>query len=116
MAKALAGAGAYVILHGRAHAPLEAAILEIEASGGKASARTFELTETAAIAKAVAEITAEQGAIEILINNAGYRDRRGLQAIDLPAIGHFLEIDLIAPFELARRIPADIPDGGGIIN
>src|SRR3546814_16341539 len=116
MAKALAGAGAYVILHGRAHGPLEAAILEIEANGGKASARTFELTETAAIAKAVAEITAELGAIDILINNAGYRDRRGLEEIDLPAMGHVLEIDLIAPFELARRNEAGKPAGGRTIH
>lgn len=117
MAKALAAAGAHVVLHGRARAPLEKAAQDIRAAGGKAETLTFDLTDMAAMAAALDGIVASHGRLDILVNNAGHRDRRGLYNIDLPAMRELLEIDLVAPFELARMAARHMPDHTGrIIN
>ncbi|MDA5193825.1 SDR family oxidoreductase [Govanella unica] len=116
MAQSLARAGAYVLLHGRNPDPLEDVVREIESAGGKAASLLFDLTDEAAMAKALEAAVQEHGAIDILVNNAGHRDRRGLYQLELGAVRELLEIDLVAPFELARQVARHMPDNGRIIN
>ncbi|MGE0239899.1 MAG: SDR family oxidoreductase [Parvibaculaceae bacterium] len=119
IAKALAEAGAHVILNGRTRDTLETQAAAIRAAGGSAEARAFDVTDARAVAEAFARIEAHAGRLDILINNVGRRDRRALFEFDLADMRALLEADLIAPFELARRAARLMiarAQGGRIVN
>jgi gluconate 5-dehydrogenase len=99
MAKGLAAAGATVVLNGRDHERLDAAARTIGEAGGVARTMAFDVTDLAAVDAAFEHI----GALDILVNNVGLRDRRQLFEVDLASVRRLLEADLIAPFELSRR-------------
>jgi 3-oxoacyl-[acyl-carrier protein] reductase len=70
----LAADGHHVIVHAhRARDRAEATVDAIRACGGSAEAVTFDVTDRAASASALAALT-EAGAIQILVNNAGIHD------------------------------------------
>ena len=102
VAKALAAAGAQVILNGRDPESLESAVETIRNTGGDAQASVFDIADTDAAAHAMAEIIARHGRLDILVNNVGQRDRRELFAFSLAEVRALLEVDLIAPFHLSR--------------
>jgi gluconate 5-dehydrogenase len=112
IAKGLAGAGAHVLLHGRRPDRLHALAREIADAGGSAAVVTADLEHDDAAAR-LAGIAAP---IDILVNNAGGRDRRPLEAFDRAAVQRLLDVNLVAPFELARVVAARMPAGGRIIN
>ena len=117
MAKALAAADAHVLLNGRTKA--RAAVAAIRAAGGSAEALAFDVTDTAGVDRAFATIEADHGRLDILVNNVGERDRRGLFDFDLAAVRRLVEADLVAPFDLSRRaarMMIDRGEGGRIIN
>lgn len=66
-AKALADAGAEVILSGRRSEPLETVADEISRAGGRARAVPVDVSDAAAVASAVREI----GIVDILVASAG---------------------------------------------
>lgn len=118
IALGLARAGALVVLHGRHLAALEAAAALIAQGEGSTSADVcaVDLADEAAAAKAIAQLIARHGRIDIMVHNASVRDRRPLGALDRAAVRRLLEIDLVAPFDLTRLIVAHMPPGGRIIN
>ena len=70
----LADDGFHVILHAnRNPAPAEGLAEEIRAAGGQAEVVVFDLTDRAGTAQAIAGLL-EQGAIQVLVNNAGIHD------------------------------------------
>jgi len=71
MAKALAGAGAKVILLARDQSKLDKVKSEIETSGGTAYIYSVDLTDKAAVQQTTDQIKSQQGVPDILINNAG---------------------------------------------
>lgn len=111
-AHALARAGAHVWLNGRAHDKLDAALAAIRAEGGAARALAFDVTDEAAAAGAFARIEAEAGRLDVLVNNVGLRDRRGLFEIDSAGARRLIEVNLTTPFELARRAAKLMIAGG----
>lgn len=111
-AHALAGSGAQVWLNGRDAAKVGAAVAGIKAAGGAASALAFDVTDEAAAARAFARIETETGRLDILVNNVGLRDRRGLFEIDSAGARRLIEANLIAPLELARRAAKLMIAGG----
>lgn len=112
IARSLAQAGAHVLLHGRQATPLEALAAEIDGAGGTCAIAAADLTSD----DAAAAFTARAEPIHILVNNAGGRDRRPLAELDRGAVRQLLEINLVAPFDLARQLSARMPAGGRIIN
>ncbi len=115
IAKALAQAGALVLLNGRNEAPLAEAARQIEAEGGAASVLAFDVTDQRQVEAAFARITG----LDILVNNVGLRDRRPVFDFSLEDVRKLIEADLIAPFELGRRaarLMIDKAQGGRIIN
>lgn len=112
IALGLARAGAHVLLHGRRADELRTLADEIDARGGSAEMLAFDLTDEAATATALAGVPR----IDILVNNAGHRDRRPIADLDRAAVRHLLEINLSAPFDLARLLAPRLPAGGRIIN
>jgi gluconate 5-dehydrogenase len=119
IARALAAAGAQVILNGRSEETLATQVSAIRAAGGSAEALAFDVTDGGEVARAFAQIEAQFRHLDVLINNVGWRDRRTLFEFDLADMRVLLEADLVAPFELARRAAQLMiarAQGGRIIN
>ena len=76
MARALAQAGATVVLNGRGQDKLLAAVALLAQEGLKAHARACDVTDAQAVTTMVDNIEATIGPIGILVNNAGIQ-RRG---------------------------------------
>jgi len=102
-AQALAAAGAHVWINGRDASKVDAAVAQIKAGGGQASALAFDVADDAARAHAFAHIESTSRRLDILVNNVGLRDRRALFDIDSAAARALIDTNLLAPFELARR-------------
>lgn len=107
IARGLAYMGAKVVLIGRQVAPLEALAAEIDGI-----ALAVDLADEAALAEAVAGLPP----VDILINNAGRRDRRMIDELDRDSVRRLMEVNLVAPFDLSRIVAARMPTGGRIIN
>lgn len=71
MARALAQAGADVIVNGRVASKLTPVVKEIEALGGKATAIAADLGNRADVQRLIEQSIAWQGHLDILVNNAG---------------------------------------------
>lgn len=119
IARALAQAGAHVLVNGRSEETLAKAVRQIETEGGAASALAFDVTDQGQVEAAFARIAEEQGGLDILVNNVGLRDRRPIFDFSLDDVRKLFEADLVAPFELGRRaarLMIDKGQGGRIIN
>jgi gluconate 5-dehydrogenase len=79
LAGGLAGAGATVIVNGRHRDAVEAAAAAITATGGKAHASVFDVTDRGAVVTAVQRIEEDVGPIGILVNTAGMQRRGPLE-------------------------------------
>lgn len=102
MAKALADAGAHVVLNGRSAGMLENAAAAIVKAGGQASFMDFDVADLDAGRVALQRITAEHGRLDILINNVGARDRRPMAAFSDSEILALIQTDLLAAISLSR--------------
>jgi 2-deoxy-D-gluconate 3-dehydrogenase len=71
MARALAQAGADVIVNGRVASKLTPVVKEIESLGGKATAIAADLGNRADVQRLIEQAIAWQGHLDILVNNAG---------------------------------------------
>ena len=118
IAKGLAAAGAFVFVNGRRREALEEAVAAIEKEGGKAAPLLFDVTDRALVETALRGIGEERGGLDILVNNVGIRDRRGLFDFDMEDVERLIGADLIAPFHLSREaaILMRARQGGRIIN
>ena len=83
LAQGLADHGAEIVLNGRSADKLATAAQALQAKGHKTSVAAFDVTQPDAVTKGVADIEANIGAIDILINNAGMQFRTPLE--DFPA-------------------------------
>ncbi|MBX5001718.1 SDR family oxidoreductase [Rhizobium lentis] len=102
MARALAEAGAHVVVTGRTAATLESAVRTIHAAGGTAESATFDISDRQAQRAVIADIDKIHGRLDILINNVGARDRRPLAEFDDGAVMELLHTDLAAAVTLSR--------------
>jgi 3-oxoacyl-[acyl-carrier protein] reductase len=100
IAAALHARGATVALTGRREAEL--ARVAAALGGERAIVAPADLADPAAPAAVVEKIEAEAGSLDILVNNAGFtRDMLALRMGDADW-NAVLEVDLTAPFRLAR--------------
>ncbi len=99
IAQALHALGAHVVLTGRREAELNAVA---EGLGDRCRVVVADLADPAAPAALVEGVEATEGKLDILVNNAGFtRDRLALRMEDADW-NAVLEVDLNAPFRLAR--------------
>jgi gluconate 5-dehydrogenase len=108
IAKALAAAGAGVWLNGRSRRPLVKLAREIEEAGGSAQPLVFDITDQAAVDEAFAGLKQ----LDILVNNVGERDRRPFDDLDRDDLRRLLDVNLVTPFDLARRAVPLMRQGG----
>ncbi len=118
IAEALADNGARVLLNGRDRTMLLRKTEELRAKGGKAEVAAFDVTDAAAVVKAVADAADKFGRLDILVNNAGIQHRVALTEWTDADIERVMATNFTACFRLAREaarvmIPARF---GRIIN
>ena len=113
IAKALAQAGARILLNGRDASRAEAAADKLRAEGD-VQPLVFDVADEVAVASAFDVL--REGGLDILVNNVGLRDRRALDEHSLDDVRTMLNVNLVAPFDLSRRAAACMGEGGRIIN
>ena len=104
IARFLAEAGADVVLAARREAGLAAAAAEIQAQGGRAVAVPADLSNLDEIEALATRLVAPFGAPVILVNAAGVNLREPAEAITRESWGQTLDLNLAAPFFLARAL------------
>jgi gluconate 5-dehydrogenase len=100
MARALAEAGARVLLHGRSRDRIAPRLDEMRRAGFAADALAFEMADRAAMA---AEVAAS-GPIDILVHNVGERDRRPFADITSEDFARLVDVDLSAAHALVKLV------------
>jgi gluconate 5-dehydrogenase len=119
IARGLAAQGATVLINGRDPVTVAQAVASLRAAGGSAEALPFDVAQPEALAQAWARLDAIAGRIDILVNNVGIRDRRGMFDFTLHDVRNMLEVNLVAPFALCRGAAQRMMAagrGGRIIN
>ncbi len=118
MARALALAGARVVLLARSEEGLARAAAAIRSAGGTAAWVRADLADPAETGRAAGEAAAAFGEPDILVNAAGTNPRPPLGDQTLGQWGEVLTVNLTAPFVLGQRFgPAMARRGWGrIIN
>lgn len=112
IAKALAGAGADVVCHARGDGARETSDA-IRATGRRSMALSFDLAERPAQDALVETALKEFGRIDCLINNAGTIRRAEAADYSDEDWDALIEINLSAPFRLARRVGGWMIEHGG---
>jgi gluconate 5-dehydrogenase len=112
LAEGLAGAGAKIILNGRNREKLDAAAQNLEKQGAKVLKLVFDVTDSKSVKKAIEKFENEQGAIDILINNAGinirgpfadFNEVEWKKVLDININGAMIVSQAVAPFMLKRK-------------
>jgi 3-oxoacyl-[acyl-carrier protein] reductase len=118
IAVALAQAGCRVVLGARTVAQLEAVQGEIQAHGGRALAVPGDLARDEDIARLVGESRRAFGAVDILINNAGWGKKAPIVRAQVEDWDQTFKINLRAPMLLARMVLPDMIQrkSGAVIN
>jgi gluconate 5-dehydrogenase len=106
IATAMAGSGAHVILNGRDAATLDIAARELQEQGWSASTLPFDIADATALKNGFAELAARHGKLDILVSNAGLRERKMLREFSDDDLQRMLDTNLIAPYRLAREAAA----------
>jgi NAD(P)-dependent dehydrogenase (short-subunit alcohol dehydrogenase family) len=117
-ARALAHAGADLILTSRTRADLSAFVAEIEAMGRKAIPLELDVRDRASIESMAAEAEWACGQIHILVNNAGCNVRKPALDVTWDDWNLILDTNLRGSFFVAQQIARHmVPHGyGRIIN
>ena len=118
MAKALAAAGAHVVLNGRHEETLRNGKAEIEATGGSASISVFDVVDEKAATGAIDDMVSQFGSIDILINNAGIVHRENLKDFKTEDYMRVIQTNLTSCFYMARHAAGYMTEqkSGRIIN
>ena len=118
VAIALAKEGADVVLASRNVANMEKVKQQIEAVGRKALVIACDVSKDESVTAMAKQAIDTFGKIDILVNNAGIIKRVPILDMAVADFRQVIDIDLVAPFIVAKRVvPSMISRGGGkIIN
>lgn len=103
-ARALAGAGADVIITSRHLSSLESFQKELSATGRKVVPLELDVTDYDSIQRMVAAAHAELGTIDILVNNAGCNIRKPALDVTWEDWNTILNTNLRGPFFVAQAV------------
>ena len=108
MARGLARAGATVWLNGRSAERLAAPVADLRAEDLEVGPLAFDVTDEEAAVRALAGIEP----IDILVNNVGRRDRRGVLGMAADAFAELIRVDLVAAYSLTRLVAQRLVEAG----
>lgn len=116
IARRLASEGAHAVVTDIDAEAAGAVAAEIVAAGHKASAIAANIAKGADCHALVSQVLAAQGAIDVLVNNAGINRRGNIMAITEDDWAATFAVNIDAMFHLCRAvIPQMIARGGGAI-
>lgn len=113
MARALADAGAYVVLTARRADQLKGAAQDIEGAGGKAATIVCDLTDRAQVRDLADRAAGPFGPPQILVNAAGINLRQHADVVTDDGWDRTQALNLDAPFFLAQRLVSGMRKAGG---
>lgn len=108
IARGLGVAGADVIVNGRDAVSVNATVAELRGGGLPVTGSAFDVTDQIAARAALTSL----GRIDVLVNNVGHRDRRGLDELDTDALAAMLDSHLMAAYALSRAVARDLISRG----
>ena len=104
IATGLGNAGAKIVVNDIIQDKLDAAKTEYAKVGLDVATYKFDVTDEEAVIKGTAQIESEVGSIDILVNNAGIIKRIPLEDMSVQDFSDVINIDLIAPFIMAKHV------------
>ena len=110
-AAALAEAGAEVWLAARSSAEVQAAAAALRARGDRAHALVLDVTDTAAVVRAISA-QAEHGPFDLLVNNAGTNRPKPIEDVSEDDLDALYALNLRAPFFVAREVARALKAAG----
>ena len=114
MARALAGAGASVVLLARRPSALDETVAELRAAGARADSVSADLADPDAIGRAANQVKDAFGDPDILVNAAGVNPRPPMARLTSQDWDLCLAVNLTAPFLLGQLlVPAMAERGWG---
>ncbi|MGW6278657.1 SDR family oxidoreductase [Kribbella sp. NPDC055071] len=108
MARGLAAAGARVVLNGRDQAAVIDAARRLQNDGQDVSSAAFDVTD---LERAHQVIDSFDG-IDILVNNVGHRDRRGVEVLKPADLTHLLDVHVTSAYSLTRHVACRLVEAG----
>ena len=115
-ARALAAAGASVVLAARSTGAIEKIASEIKEGGGQAVAQACDVSRWEAVSAVVETCRSRFGGVDILVNNAGVIEPIGALAASDPATwGHAVDINLKGVYYGLRAALPLMADKGGVV-
>lgn len=117
MAQGLAAAGARIAVVGRNLDKLRTAVAALSAQGREAKAYAVDVCDEAAVGALMAQVVADFGRLDILLNNAGINIRKPVQDLTLSEWHTVLDTNLTSAFLCSRAAyPHLKKQGGKLIN
>ena len=113
MVRALAQAGAKVVIAGRDAAKSAAAVKTLTAEGHEADAVEVEVTDEGAVQCLFDAVQQRHGALHILVNNAGTSIRKAPQDLSLAEWQTVMDTNLTSAFLCSRAAHAQLRQAGG---
>jgi gluconate 5-dehydrogenase len=104
MAKALAQAGATLVVNGNTPEKMEKALLLYQEAGINAKGYLFDVTNEEMAMENVARIESEVGPIAVLVNNAGMIQRTPALEMAVADFRRVLDVDLTGPFIMSKTV------------
>ncbi|MCA0295147.1 MAG: SDR family oxidoreductase [Actinobacteria bacterium] len=116
VARAFAGAGAAVLVHGRDQVAGERIVADLAAAGGRATFAAIDLTDPLAPQALVDAALAWSGRLDVLVNNAGANTFTGVLSTSLDEWDQALNLDLRAAWLATVAAAAVMAPGSAIVN
>ncbi|MEK6480705.1 gluconate 5-dehydrogenase [Catalinimonas sp. 4WD22] len=118
MAKAVAKAGATVVINGHTPAKMEAALAHYREEGYDVKGYLFDVSNEQEAKENVSKIEKEVGPIDILFNNAAIMKRVPALEMEVEDFRRVMDIDLTAAFIMSKLVAKSMVqrNGGKIIN
>jgi gluconate 5-dehydrogenase len=88
---------------------LEQAAEKLRAADADVEIAVFDVTDAGDVGRALAEL---RHPVDILVNNVGQRDRRGLDAMTPGDLATLLDADLVPAFTLSQQVALDLISRG----
>jgi len=104
IARGMAQAGATVVLNGRKADELAQAARTLQSEGLRADTAAFDVTQRDAVQRGVAEVIAQHGRIDVLVNNAGIQRRAPLPEFTQKDWDDVIATNLTAPFVVSQAV------------
>ncbi|QCI66967.1 SDR family NAD(P)-dependent oxidoreductase [Phreatobacter stygius] len=108
----LAADGFHVVVVDLNAALADAAVRDVQGRGGSAEARILDITDEAKVTTLIGELPP----LGVLINNAGIFKDQPFEQASVADFRRTYEVNVIAPFILAKAAVARMGEGGRIVN